>query len=322
MKILCITTQLNRPSSKYRLQQYVPYLSENGVQVELLIVPKGVKRVKFILKVKYYDCIFIQKKLFSRIEQYLLSLTAKKIIFDYDDAIMFTKSKYGRNTRRYKRFCYMTKIADTIIAGNKYLAEQVPFAYKDKVEIVPTVINVNKYPIHLRRGSEITIGWIGTRSTQQYLKIVESVLNKLCVKYSNVKVKIVSDQKPGLCNDNIEWEKWDAESEIDQLLCFDIGIMPLSTDSWTKGKCGFKLLQYMSAGIPVVCSPVGVNKEIVEDGVNGFWASDAKDWEKAISGLVDNKDLYDRISKAGRQTVEKKYNLSVWNPRFTDIIKR
>lgn len=318
MKILCLTTRLDRPSTKYRLLQYLPYINKSGIETQVMVISNEIKRWRILKEACKYDGVFIQKKLLSKVEQWYLSKEAKKIIYDFDDAIMYTKAKYSQSSRRYKRFEFMMDTADLVIAGNKYLAE---IKYTGKTVVIPTVIDVNKYPVHERNNSSVTLGWIGTKSTQDYLNTLAPVLLKLTEKYPHLKVKIVSDVIPCFCENNIVWEKWNEKKEIDQLLSFDIGIMPLLDDPWTRGKCGFKIIQYMAIGIPVICSAIGVNTEIVKDGICGFFASSSNEWETAVSKLIDDIDLYRKTQTACRETVEKNYNLSYWGPFLAELLE-
>jgi glycosyltransferase involved in cell wall biosynthesis len=309
---------MDRPSTRYRLVQYVPHLKENGIETDIRVLPSGLKRWKLFSTSGLYDAVFVQKKLFSRIQIWYLRRKAKKIIYDFDDAIMYTKSKYSFNTRRYKRFRYMIKIADCVIAGNKYLAGM---SDTEKTKIIPTVLDVAHYPLHKRRGTDIVVGWIGTKSTQEYLSFLEMLFDKIEKKFPRVTIKIVSDEKPKFSIESVEWEKWNEAREIEQLLSFDIGIMPLSDNPWTRGKCGFKIIQYMAGGIPVICSPVGANVDIVKDKMNGLYASGVSDWERAISDLIMDIELYKKMAVAGRENAEKNYNLSILGPYFAKLIK-
>lgn len=312
---------MDRPSTRYRLLQYIPYINSSGIETDVVVIPGRIKRWNILRWVNRYDGVFIQKKLFSRPEQWYLRKKAKRIVYDFDDAIMYTNLKFSSHTRRYKRFGYMMDIADLLIAGNRYLAGFVGDRCRDKAIIVPTVVDVARYPLHTRNNSGATIGWIGTKSTQVYLDMIEPALKKLITKYPQVQVKIVSDKMPGFCGSGIIWEEWGVDKELELFKGFDIGIMPLKEDTWTKGKCGFKIIQYMATGIPVVCSPVGMNTEIVRDGVNGFFASNLEEWETAISRLIEDADLYKRMAIAARQTVEKNYNLASWGPYLANLIK-
>lgn len=322
VKILCLTPRLDRPSTKYRILQYQPYLNSAGIETSMCVIPKGAKILEVLHSANKYSGIFIQKKLLSRVEQWYLKKRAKRIIYDFDDAIMYTKKNHSEDSRRYKRFNCMMSNADVVIAGNKYLADIACADHSGRVVVIPTVIDISKYPLHARNDYSVTVGWIGTRSTQGYLKITEPVFDRLVNKYPLVKIKIVSDKKPEFCNNNkIIWERWDQDKEIEQLLSFDIGIMPLIEDPWTKGKCGFKIIQYMAVGVPTVCSAVGANKEIVTNEVNGLYANSVEDWEKNISRLIEDKELYKKLAVAGRKTVEEKYNLAYWGAYLANVLK-
>ena len=319
MRILCLTTRPDRPSTRYRWLQYLPYLKQAGVEAELAVIPKGFNRWRMLRAINGVNAVFIQKKLFSRLEQVYIGRKARTIIYDFDDAIMYTPVQYGTGTRRYKRFCSMAAAASHIIAGNRYLAAAVPADRSGKVTVIPTVVDVTRYPVHKRGGPITTIGWIGTSSTQQYLEKLKPVFSKITGRYSGVTIKVISDRHPGM--GNIVWEQWNADREMDQLLSIDIGIMPLDSNPWTEGKCGFKIIQYMAAGIPVVCSPVGVNKEVVTDSVNGLHADSIDQWEQSLSRLIEDKVLYDNMAAAGRKTADSRYNLQTWGPYFADFIK-
>lgn len=330
--IIALTTNINRPSTRYRLLQYMPYLSIQRLSLKPAVIRKTFDRWKMFNRADQYAGVFIQKKLFSKFELAFLRKKARKVIYDYDDAIMYDAHSRVRLevSRRYKRFQYIIKQADLIIAGNKYLAEKVNDQYSNKVIIIPTVIKTSEYPIkdYTKCNNSITLGWIGTKSTLGYLKIIEPALDKLSKKYPNMQVKVVSDTKPDIHKDYINFCQWTEDKEIMELLSFDIGLMPLPKNPWTEGKCGFKLIQYMGVGIPVVCSLVGVNRQIVQHGVNGFLAESLpgvkridKSWEKNISLLIENSTLRKKMGLAGRAFIEKNYNLDYWGPYLGKKLK-
>jgi glycosyltransferase involved in cell wall biosynthesis len=151
--------------------------------------------------------------------------------------------------------------------------------------------------------------------------MLTNVFRKLQERY-HVEIKIVGDINISLENVKIVPEKWSYETEITQLQSFDIGIMPMTDDEWTKGKCGLKILQYMAVGLPCVCSPAGVNKEIVQDGVNGFLANSNEEWIEQLSLLIENPNLRKKLGIVGRKTVEERYSLKVNAPRLRQVIKK
>jgi len=325
MKILALTTNISRPSTRYRLMQYIPYLSAQGISVHTALIPKGMSRWNLISTAREYDAVFVQKKLFSGLELWFLSKKAKKIIYDFDDAVMYSPHAAGIKikTRRYKRFRNIVSKASLIIAGNRYLSGQVPEKYSKKVIIVPTTVDVSSYPVkdYSEKPHEIIIGWIGTKSSIGYLKMVMPALNNLAEQYPHMQVKVVSDSRLDIQTPFINYVQWGRERELRDLLSFDIGVMPLPDNQWTKGKCGFKLIQYMSAGIPVVCSPVGVNKKIVKHGTTGFFAESSRDWKEYLIQLIKDIDLREKMGMAGREFVRKHYSLNYWGSYMDKRLK-
>jgi glycosyltransferase involved in cell wall biosynthesis len=155
----------------------------------------------------------------------------------------------------------------------------------------------------------------------KYLKKLMPSLERLYQRYPHFRLKIVCDQFPESASVPIIKRKWSAESELADLKSFDIGIMPLTDDLWSRGKCGFKILQYFSAGIPTVCTPVGINRDIVQDCINGFWAEDEQQWGDRLLTLMQEEKLCREMGRLGRETVENLYSVDVTAPRLLDILK-
>ena len=212
--------------------------------------------------------------------------------------------------------------ADTVVAGNEYLHDRAAAAGSKRIEIIPTVVDLDRYPQPAPRasGRAVRIGWIGSPNTAKYLKIIAPVIERLAAEYTIdcVAVGARADQVAGT---PIRAERWQEEFEVDILSQFDIGIMPLEDTPWEQGKCGYKLIQYMACGMPVVASPVGVNKELVVQGRNGFLAASAEHWYSALRELIDNESLRNRMAAEGRQRIELKYNLQRQLPRLVSIFE-
>ena len=329
MKLLCLTTKIDRPSTRYRLLQYLPFFAKADIDVQVKVIASSWQRIGLLLSKKLleYQAIFIQKKLLSRLELSLLYCKVRKkkikIVYDYDDAIMYQPTCGRRVQQRAQRFQALTAVADLIIAGNQYLAAEAETGYRNKIRIVPTVLHVAGYKAKdsSENKKDVIIGWIGTKSTIEYLRFVVPVLAKLQVRYPQVRFKVVSDKKPDLALPGLIYKQWCADLEVEQLRSFDVGIMPLPQNKWTEGKCGFKLVQYAAVAIPAVCSPVGVNKEIVKDAVTGFWADSLKDWEDRLSTLIESGQFRKQLGLAGRQHVAEKYNLDHWGPYLAKQIQ-
>jgi glycosyltransferase involved in cell wall biosynthesis len=217
----------------------------------------------------------------------------------------------------------MMKRVDYVIAGNQFLKSEV-FPYNPNVEVIPTSIDLSRYSLkeHFSKDGPITIGWLGSSSTLKYLKSLIPTFEKIYKKYPNIQLKIVCDEfLDGLSIPLIK-KRWSSDKEEADLKSFDIGLMPLFDDLWSQGKCGLKILQYYSAGIPVVCTPVGINRDIVEDGVNGFWAQNEDQWGNRLLKLIQEDGLRKEMGLRGREKVEECYSLEVNAPRLFSVLKK
>ena len=227
------------------------------------------------------------------------------------------------NPIRRKRFERTIRLCDWVIAGNSYLQNEARI-FSDRVSVLPTPVDTEKYfPREQNsRRKEVTIGWLGSKSTVNYLKPLIPVFSELEARFPQVSLKLVSDNFPEMEGLRAVKKIWKKDEEIQDLQSFDIGIMPLPDDPWTKGKCGFKLLQYQAAGLPVICSPVGVNSEFVTEGINGYLATSPQEWVDKLSWLIASLELRVRMGKMGRENVVKKYSLKAIWPQFFRILKR
>jgi glycosyltransferase involved in cell wall biosynthesis len=168
-------------------------------------------------------------------------------------------------------------------------------------------------------GKAITLGWTGTHSTLKYLEPLVPVLQKLESTYPHFRLVVIADKRPSLAVQSLIFLPWLKDREIEDLLQFDIGIMPLSDDVWTRGKCGFKALQYMALGIPAVASPVGVNKEIIDQGVNGFLCATEEEWFIHLKSLINHPTLREQIGQQGRRKVIDHYSVLSNTPTFLSL---
>lgn len=209
-----------------------------------------------------------------------------------------------------------------VTTGNKYIYERAVISGTKKIKIIPTSVDIEKYKNTVKkRSNKIIIGWIGTPSTALYLKDLKHVFREL-TKNCEVKIIAIGAQKKNLKNMPVDHQPWTEETETEYIKQFDIGIMPLPDSYWEKGKCGYKLIQYMACKIPVIASPVGINQDIVEHGVNGFLATNIKEWIYYSNILVGDKDLRERMGEKGRKKIESWYCYQVQNKIVTDIIEK
>jgi len=351
-KILFIAPhRLNRaPSQRFRFEQYLPCLKENGYKCDFsylvsekddkLFYAKGHYFKKFGLFIKYffrrlndvrkagqYDFVFIQREMFflgPAIFEYLLKLRKVKIIYDFDDSIWLPNvSDANKNLNWLKSFGKISNIisyADVVFAGNAYLKE-FALKYNNNVFIIPTTIDTDTYKRIDRPEKEtrICIGWSGSITTIQHFKYAENFLKLIYEKFGDsVLIKVIGDKTYANNDFNVEAKDWIKADELSELSSFDIGIMPLPNDKWANGKCGLKGLQYMALEIPTIMSPVGVNSEIIEHGKNGFLAKHDAEWVDIISTLIENADLRTQIGKNARKTVVEKYSLKAWENTYLE----
>jgi glycosyltransferase involved in cell wall biosynthesis len=337
-------------STRYRFLQYFPYLEAEGVRCafssltdasylkNLYAIKRGTlgdytraffRRVKALLNVRRYDIVVIEYEILPYFPPvFETALKALKIpyIVNYDDAIFY---RYSQSPKPWVRALLGNKIdtvmrnANLVIAGNQYLADYAALsAGASRVEILPTAVDIKRYPLASRRKENpvFTIGWIGSPSTAKYLTAIAPALFRVC-KGGRSKVVLIGSGPVELEGVPTEVKPWSEETEVRDLESCDVGIMPLYDGLWEKGKCGLKTIQYMACALPVVVSPVGVNKEIVEDGITGILASSNEEWVNALTALRDDKALRDRLGLAGRKTAEKKYSVEVIAPRFAGLIR-
>jgi glycosyltransferase involved in cell wall biosynthesis len=218
----------------------------------------------------------------------------------------------------------MVKGSDVLTVGNQFLKSQVLKVDPEKrVFVIPTSIDTNLYPKKkkISNGEEIILGWIGTRGNLKYLKQLEPVFGAIRQRFPRVKLKIVSNDFYDSPHLPVVKKLWKLEDENEDLISFDIGLMPLYDDLWSRGKCGLKIIQYLSVGVPVVCTPVGINSDIVQDGKNGFWATDHQEWVDRLSNLIQNPDLRLQMGLEGIETVGREYSLTITSEKFLRILQ-
>ena len=273
-----------------------------------------------------YDLLWIEKEVFPWLPFFFEKALVPAIpyVADYDDAIFH---QYDIHPRQIVSRLLGRKIdeimanAAVVTAGNEYIASRARKAGAKRVEIIPSVIDLSKYPGIMGKTEEgsFMIGWIGSPSTAKHLLEAEAALKQVCKNHGGKVVLVGAGENPfsGLM---ATIQDWDEATETREIGNFDVGIMPLPDNTWERGKCGFKLIQYMACGKPVVASPVGVNREIVVEGVNGFLASTQQEWVEALLRLKADPKLRRAMGEKGRRMVEEKYCLQVTAPRLHRIL--
>jgi glycosyltransferase involved in cell wall biosynthesis len=338
-------------SSRMRSLQYLPWFDAYGLKssvqtmlndhqladryqsghydvVDLLFAYGA--RIKALMSRRYFDVVWIEKEALQWLPLWieLALLRGTPFVLDYDDAVFHN---YDKHRFAFVRFLYGRRLdglmakAALVVAGNSYLAQRALLAGARRVEIIPTVIDLNRYTLtKTRKASAIDnmtrIVWIGSPATVHYLDQVAEALRLLAKRHTFV-LRVIGGGQVDMPGVPVEFVQWAENSEVDNISCCDVGIMPLQDTLWERGKCGYKLIQYMACALPVVASPIGVNTEIVTEGENGYLAKTTAEWVVALDALLSDEALRRQMGNAGRATVEDRYCIQKTGPRMAELLK-
>ena len=333
------------PSQRFRFEQYLEHLASRGITYSTypfwsaktweILYKRGhyftkvagfiggvLRRFSVFASAQKADIVFIHRECMPVgppiIEWLLARVSRKKIIYDFDDAIWLpntsAENKLVALIKWHSKVSSVCRWSYKVSCGNSYLHD---FArkYSNNVVINPTTIETESWHNPLlysisKPADVVTIGWTGTHSTLKYLDLVIDALQKIEAKFPQVRLVVIADKKPSLPLNRIVFIPWSKTREIEDLLQFDIGIMPLADDIWAKGKCGFKALQYLSLNIPALASPVGVNSDIIDHGVNGFLCHDTDDWYEYLKLLIEDAGHRKQMGLNGRRKIIDHYSVS------------
>lgn len=336
-------------SSRMRSYQYITFLEADGIRVTVAplfsdayvrglqknkksfteAVRAYVGRIRALLSSRKFDLLWIEKETLPWVPAWfekMLLPSSVPYVLDYDDAVFHYYDEHRNPCVRALlagKHPALMQGAALVVAGNAYLAEFARRAGALNVEVLPTVIDLARYPASTLKGFNDgmppCVGWIGQRITASFLIPYASLFERLTsaglARFSAIGIDA---QALGLSMTSIPWTE---QTEVASIANFDIGIMPLLDASFERGKCGYKLIQYMACGLPVVASPVGVNRQIVEHGVNGFLAETPEQWEQALQTLLADADLRQRMGQAGRKKVEQRYCIQATGPRLAALLR-
>ena len=338
------------PSQRFRYEQYLLFLESKGYQFEQsfliseeddvffykqgfyfskfkVLVKSFFRRWRDTSRVRSFDAVFIQREAFMLGTSFFerrIAKTGVPIIFDYDDAIWRSNREGGNKTLSFlknpDKISEIISVSSFVIAGNQYLADYAS-KYCDNVSIIPTTIDT-EYHKSTASHSEIVIGWTGTFSTFPYLKELFPVLRKIKASFPQVKFNVICDLDTVIPELGIRTTLWNKEDEIIQLQSISIGVMPLPDNDWSKGKCGFKGLQYMSLKIPTLMSPVGVNVDILRDGENGFLPDSPEQWYNRLTQLIQDKSLRIEMGEKGYQSVISNYSVNANKWKYLELFEK
>ncbi len=322
MNLLILTNNLNRASFRQRIVVHLDILQANDIDCEVAQLPSGtLARRKLFKKAADFDGVFLHRKILNFFDAFWLRRYSRKIIYNFDDALMYSDRKPGCNFwSRQRRFRRSVELADLVISGNSYLAEHAQ-KFNPRVEVLPTGLDIKAYRAQTKAKNDdkMRLVWIGSKSTLKYLAEIKPALEEIGSRFDNAILRIICDDFFGLQNMKVEKHQWQKDTEVVNLVNSDIGLAPLPDDRFTRGKCGFKILQYAAAKLPVVASPVGVNAEYVCDGITGFHAINASQWVDKISELIENAELRKRMGQEGQAKV-KIFDINVLGKQFTELI--
>lgn len=356
MKVLFLVPYpLQGASNRFRVNQFVPLLQARGVSCRVrpfyserlwrILYRPGHLAGKFIhglvcslnrcadiFRALGSDLVFVHREAFpvgpAWFER-LLALIGKPYVYDFDDA-MFLPNVADSN-RFFARFKCPGKITSIVrhsritLAGNDYLAEYARGRGASQVKVAPTVVDTSVFSPRVREterpGRPVVIGWIGSPTTVRYLEpILPAIRSLLAKRPGRVEFRVVGATLPGDLPSGMSCRPWSLETEVRELQGFDIGVMPMPDNDWTRGKCAFKAIEYLAVGIPAVCSPVGMNLRLIEPGVDGFLPDGAEQWEEVLENLIEDSSLRERIGACGRAKAVKSYSVEIIFPLILDTL--
>ena len=355
--LFVVQHRFNRaPGQRYRCEQYINYLEANGFECvyspliatseedyalynshslidKAMIFGQGLaRRIKDVCRANSFDIVYIYREAFmtgSVFFERLFRLSRAKIILDFDDAIWLHSVSNANKSlqwlKRPEKVADIIALSDLVITGNSYLANYTK-AFNPNVIVFPSTINLDYYQIPLKqnklKGDQVVIGWSGSHTTVEHFETIIPVFRILKKKFgSKLRFEVYGDPLYKNEEMDIQGTPWSFDTEVQTIGGFDIGIMPLPNDEWSKGKCGMKGLQYMGLEVPAVLSGVGMNKDIIEDGVNGFLALSENEWIDKLTLLIENRELREHLGKAGRKTIEQRFSAQALSPDYLHIFQ-
>lgn len=323
--ILFIIQNPELPSSRVRVLNLLPELEKQGFRSTVRAYPPGsLERLKIIREASKHDLVILQKKLLSPFFFTLLRRASQHLAFDFDDAIYYRhdSSETMASPSRMRKFLMTVKRADLVIAGNEILSD---FAgqFSDQVVIVPSAIETRNVPVkdHSTETGKTVIGWVGGRNNLIHLDLISPALKGLAGKYP-IELRILSSQTLEIPGVETRFIPWELETQALEIADFDIGIMPLPDNIHTRGKCGYKALQYMAAGVPPVVSDVGVNAMIVKHDHEGLVVPTLDGFSEALESLVLDPHLRENMGVKSRDKANNEYSLHVVGRKYADILQR
>ncbi|MEA3196047.1 MAG: hypothetical protein QOF32_99 [Gammaproteobacteria bacterium] len=329
-KAVLLGYDLDQPSFRHRMRTLIGTLEAAGWQVRAERFPSGrygLRTWERRALLRDADVVVLHQIKLSSLEARLFARLSRRRIFDVDDAIYVRKPRRlgeaaDDSPWRKQKFAATCRWVDAVAAGNDVLAG-VARASARTVAVMPTSIDTAAYqPTTATAADPPTIVWIGSPENLVYLEMIRPALARLTGRYPALKMRVICSRFPEWPEVNVERIAWSSATEAQALAAAHIGVMPLTDDEWARGKCAFKLLQYMAAALPCVASPVGANTEAVIEGYNGFHARTVDDWERHLDALIRSPELRARFGASGRAHVESRYAMRTYQARYLELLQR
>jgi glycosyltransferase involved in cell wall biosynthesis len=337
---------------RFRVSQYVPYLREAGFDVTVssfytpeffklvyrpghyaykaaMFMALAARRAAELFSIGQYDLVLLYREavpLGPPIIERLIAARGIPIVYDFDDAIFLPSvseaNKMIAFLKRPGRVATILTHSRQVVVGNEFLAAYAR-RYNDAVTVIPTAVDTTRFvprPPEEQPRRELVVGWIGSPTTFPYLAALAPILRQVAAQHPFTLRVSGAGRRVDFPGVKVEEIPWSMKDEVTLFNSLDIGVYPLTDDEWSKGKCGFKAIQCMACGVPVVAAAVGVNREIITDGVDSFLASTPDEWVSKLGRLLTDAGLRARMAEAGRRRIEDRYSLRVTAPALAAVL--
>ena len=328
MDLVALVKDPDHVCCRYRLEAFRAPLARAGHSLTLCVLPRRWwGRVSLYPRLRGKNVI-LQRQLLAGWELGMLRRQARRLIYDFDDAVFLRDSYSHRgqhHPRRLRRFAATVAACDAVVAGNDFLAEQASrWCPPARIRTIPTCVDPSRYQMPTTRptGDGKELVWIGSSSTLQGLEQVAPMLESLGRDVPGLRLRVICDRFPRFENLEVVPREWSAAREADDLAEGDIGISWIPDDLWSRGKCGLKVLQYMAAGLPVIANPVGVHPEMIRHGETGYLAATFEEWRSAVVRLSRDPALRRGMGEAARRRPEGQYFVPVGGQAWIDLLAR
>jgi glycosyltransferase involved in cell wall biosynthesis len=327
LKAIALVEAPDHVCCRYRLRAFAPALRAAGIELTIEGLAHGpLARAAQLHRAGRFDVAILQRKLLPPWQFAILRRSARRLVFDFDDAVLYRDSNDRRGPhcpRRSARFAQTVRAADAVLAGNAFLADSalVAGARAASVQVIPTCIEPGRYlpkPGPPTRGLQLV--WVGSSSTLRGLEQRRALWERLGRERPEIRLRLIADRFPKFDPLEVVPIAWSEATEAAEISQGDVGISWVPDGLWSRGKCGLKVLQYQAAGLPVIANPVGVHAEMIEPGVTGFLADSDADWLEAITTLDSDPGRRQAMGAAARRSVESRYAVEAWAPAVVGAI--